>query len=160
KHIFIIPGIIFALLLRGARVESLGISVGLGLAAAVCVASANYVVNEWLDRGSDKFHPTKSKRSAVQKVLRRDIILLERAAFVGVGLICAFIGSVPMFLVACAFALQGLIYNVRPLRSKEIPYLDVISESINNALRLAIGWLMVDPTTLPPSSIVFLFWSG
>jgi 4-hydroxybenzoate polyprenyltransferase len=57
-----------------------GASVGFGLAAAVCMACANYVINEWLDRESDKFHPTKSKRSAVQKVLRREIVLLEWAA--------------------------------------------------------------------------------
>jgi len=160
KHIFIVPGIILAILLRGVRVESLGISFGFGLAAAVCVASANYIINEWLDRESDKFHPTKSKRSAVQRVLRGDIILLEWAAFLGVGLTCAFMASVPMFLVACVFALQGVLYNVPPFRLKEIPYLDVITESINNALRLAIGWLIVDPTSFPPSSIVLLFWSG
>ena len=132
----------------------------MGLVAAVCVASANYVVNEWLDREFDKLHPTKSTRSAVQKILRREIVLLEWATFIGIGLTCALIVSVPMFLVACAFALQGIIYNVPPLRTKELPYLDVISESINNPLRVAIGWLMVDPTTLPPSSIVLLFWSG
>jgi len=160
KHIFIVPGIILAILLRGVRVESLGISFGFGLAAAVCVASANYIINEWLDRESDKFHPTKSKRSAVQRVLRGDIILLEWAAFLGVGLTCAFMASVPIFLVACVFALQGVLYNVPPFRLKEIPYLDVITESINNALRLAIGWLIVDPTSFPPSSIVLLFWSG
>ena len=160
KHIFIVPGIMLAILLRGVRVESLGISFGFGLAAAVCVASANYIINEWLDRESDKFHPTKSKRSAVQRVLRGDIILLEWAAFLGVGLTCAFMASVPMFLVACVFALQGVLYNVPPFRLKEIPYLDVITESINNALRLAIGWLIVDPTSFPPSSIVLLFWSG
>ena len=149
-----------AILLRGVRVESLGISFGFGLAAAVCVASANYIINEWLDRESDKFHPMKSKRSAVQRVLRGDIILLEWAAFLGVGLTCAFMASVPIFLVACVFALQGVLYNVPPFRLKEIPYLDVITESINNALRLAIGWLIVDPTSFPPSSIVLLFWSG
>ena len=160
KHIFIVPGIMLAILLRGVRVESLGISFGFGLAAAVCVASANYIINEWLDRESDKFHPTKSKRSAVQRVLRGDVILLEWAAFLGVGLTCAFMASVPIFLVACVFALQGVLYNVPPFRLKEIPYLDVITESINNALRLAIGWLIVDPTSFPPSSIVLLFWSG
>jgi 4-hydroxybenzoate polyprenyltransferase len=160
KHIFIVPGVIFALLLRGIRVESFWISVGFGLTAAVCVASANYVINEWLDRESDKLHPTKSRRSAVQKVLRRKLVLLEWAAFVGIGLICALIASVPTFLVACAFALQGIIYNVPPFRTKEIPYLDIISESINNPLRVIIGWLLIDPTTLPPSSMVLLFWSG
>jgi 4-hydroxybenzoate polyprenyltransferase len=160
KHIFILPGIMLALLLRGVRAESLGTSVGLSLTAAVCVASANYVINEWLDRESDKLHPTKSTRSAVQKILRREIVLLEWVAFVGIGLICALIASVPMFLVACTFAVQGVIYNVPPLRTKDLPYLDVISESINNPLRLTIGWFMVDPTTLPPSSVVVLFWSG
>jgi 4-hydroxybenzoate polyprenyltransferase len=160
KHIFIAPGIILAYLLRGARVESLGVSIGFGLVAAICVASANYVINEWLDRESDEFHPTKSQRSPVQKFLRRDIVLLEWAAFVGVGLVCALIASIPMFLVACVFALQGVVYNVPLLRTKDVPYLDVISESINNPLRLTIGWLMVDPTTLPPSSVVLLYWSG
>ena len=160
KHIFIVPGIMLAYLLRGVQVESLTVSIVFGLAAAVCVASANYTLNEWLDRESDKFHPTKSQRSAVQKVLRREIVLVQWAALVGVGLICAFIASVPMFLVACVFALQGVVYNVSPLRTKDVPYLDVISESINNPLRLIIGWLMVDPTTLPPSSVVLLYWAG
>jgi 4-hydroxybenzoate polyprenyltransferase len=158
KHIFIIPGIMLALLLRGVRVESLGVSIGFGLTAAICVACANYVINEWLDREFDKLHPTKSKRPAVQKVLRREIVLLEWAASAGIGLICALVVSVPMFLATFVFALQGVIYNVRPLRTKEVPYLDVISESINNPLRLTIGWLMVDPTTLPPSSVVLFFW--
>ena len=160
KHIFVVPGIIFALLLRGVHDESSGLAIGLGLAAAICIASANYVLNEWLDRESDKFHPTKSKRSAVQKVLRREIVLLEWAAFVGIGLVCAVIASLPMFVVAGIFALQGVIYNVPPVRTKDSPYLDVLSESINNPLRLTVGWLMIDPTTLPPSSVILLFWSG
>jgi hypothetical protein len=65
-----------------------------------------------------------------------------------------------MFLVACVFALQGLVYNVPPLRTKDKPYLDVLSESINNPLRLMIGWAAVDPTTLPPSSILLSYWLG
>jgi hypothetical protein len=47
-------------------------------------------------------------------------------------------------VTACIFALQGIVYNVRPLRTKDKPYLDVISESINNPLRLTIGWAMID----------------
>ena len=65
-----------------------------------------------------------------------------------------------MFLVAGIFALQGILYNVPPLRSKDTAYFDVISESVNNPLRLMIGWAMVDPTTLPPSSIILLYWAG
>jgi hypothetical protein len=63
-------------------------------------------------------------------------------------------------LIACIFALQGLVYNIPPLRTKDKPYLDVLSESINNPLRLMMGWAMVDPTTLPPSSIILSYWLG
>jgi 4-hydroxybenzoate polyprenyltransferase len=160
KHIFIIPGIVFAYLLRGVHANSLGVSVGLGVITAACVASANYVINEWLDRDFDKFHPTKSQRPAVQKQLCRNIILLEWVAFLGVGLACAYTASKTMFLIASIFALQGVIYNVSPFRTKDKAYLDVISESINNPLRLMIGWAMVDPTTFPPSSVILMYWAG
>jgi 4-hydroxybenzoate polyprenyltransferase len=160
KHIFIIPGLMLAYLLRGAHADSLGVSVGLGLITAICVASANYVINEWLDRDFDKFHPTKSMRPAVQKQLRRNIVFLEWVTFLGVGLTCAFMASKMMFLIAIIFALQGVVYNVPPLRTKDKAYLDVISESINNPLRLMIGWAMVDPMTLPPSSVILTYWAG
>ena len=160
KHILILPGIMLAYLLRGVHTDALGISVTLGLITAICVASANYVINEWLDRNFDKFHPTKSQRSAVQKQLHGNIVLIEWLAFLCVGLACAFAASKMMFLVAGIFALQGVVYNVPPLRTKDKAYLDVISEAINNPLRLMIGWAMVDPTTLPPSSVILLFWAG
>ena len=160
KNIFIVPGVMLALLLRGVHTNSLGVSVTLGLITAMCVASGNYVINEWLDRDFDKFHPTKSQRSAVQKQLNRNIIVLEWLTLVAVGLACAFMASSAMFLVAGAFALQGIVYNVPPLRTKDKAYLDVITESINNPLRLMIGWAMVDPTTLPPSSVILVYWTG
>jgi 4-hydroxybenzoate polyprenyltransferase len=65
-----------------------------------------------------------------------------------------------MFIIASILALQGVVYNVPPLRTKDRAYLDVISESINNPLRLMIGWAMVDPTTLPPSSVILMYWAG
>lgn len=160
KQIFIIPGIMLAYLLRGVHTGSLGISIGLGLMTAICVASANYVINEWLDREFDKFHPTKVGRSAVQHQLDESIVLIEWAALLVVGLACAFANSRSMFMFASMFAIQGIVYNVPPFRTKDRAYLDVISESINNPLRLLIGWAMVDPTTLPPSSVILMYWAG
>jgi hypothetical protein len=37
-----------------------------------------------------------------------------------------------MLFVAIAFAAQGIVYNVKPLRSKDYPYVDVLTESVNN----------------------------
>jgi 4-hydroxybenzoate polyprenyltransferase len=160
KHIFIVPGIMLAYLLRGVHTDSLASSIIFGLVAAVCVASANYVINEWYDREFDKFHPTKSKRAAVQSELNGNVILIEWLALIGIGLTCAFLSSKIMILIAAVFAFQGVIYNVPPFRSKDKAYVDVISESINNPLRLMIGWAMVDPTTLPPSSVILMYWAG
>jgi len=160
KHIFIVPGMILAYLLRGLQNDFLVKSVVLGFVTAICIASANYTINEWLDRDFDKYHPRKSQRSAVQKDLRGSLVLLEWLALLTVGLVCAWLANATMFLVASVFAIQGVVYNVPPLRTKNKAYLDVISESINNPLRLMIGWAMIDAATLPPSSIILTYWSG
>lgn len=160
KHIFIIPGMILAYLLRGVHTNALVSSIVLGFIAAICIASANYVINEWFDREFDKYHPTKSERAAVKTQLSGTIIFLEWTGLVVVGLACAFAASKLTLLVAGIFALQGIVYNVPPIRTKDKAYLDVISEAINNPLRLMIGWAMIDPTTLPPSSIILTYWAG
>jgi 4-hydroxybenzoate polyprenyltransferase len=160
KHVFIVPGMILAYLLRGIHTNALISSITFGLIAAICIASANYVINEWFDREFDKFHPTKSERTAVKTQLSGTIIFLEWAGLVTVGLACAFAASKLTLLVACVFALQGIVYNVPSIRTKDKAFLDVISESINNPLRLMIGWAMIDPTTLPPSSIILTYWAG
>ena len=53
---------------------------------------------------------------------------------------------------------MGVAYNVPPLRTKELPYLDVLSESINNPLRLFLGWFALVPGKVPPLSLVLAFW--
>jgi len=160
KHVFILPGLVFAYLLRGLHTDSLLSRISLGLLTAICIASANYVINEWLDREFDQFHPTKSGRSAVQRELSKTLVLGEWLLLLGIGLGFAYLAGEATFFVALVFGLQGVFYNVPPLRSKDKPYLDVISESINNPLRLMIGWAMVDPTSLPPASIILCYWSG
>ncbi len=52
----------------------------------MCIASANYVINEYLDREFDKYHPTKSRRRAVERQLRGSFVKLEWAAFMLLGL--------------------------------------------------------------------------
>lgn len=128
--------------------------------AAVCIASANYVINEFLDREFDKFHPTKSRRASVQRDIDGRIVwLLWLGLVVGGEVAALHLGGVAT-LVAAAFALQGIVYNVAPLRTKDRTYWDVISESINNPLRLLLGWTMIDGTTLAPSSVILSYWSG
>lgn len=160
KHVFVVPGIALALLLRGVHSPHVALDIALGFVAVVCVASANYVIDEYLDRDFDRHHPTKSARTAVQVRLDPRLVAVEWAIFAGIGLAAAALSSPAMFLAALVFAGQGIVYNVRPLRTKDVAYLDVISEAINNPLRMIIGWSMIDPTTLPPASILICYWTG
>jgi 4-hydroxybenzoate polyprenyltransferase len=96
----------------------------------------------------------------VERALSGNVVKLEWVLFTAVGLGCAWASSTTMFVTACIFGLQGIVYNVNPWRSKDKAYWDVISESINNPLRLTIGWVMIDPHTLPPSSIILAYWLG
>src|SRR5688500_13125971 len=57
KHIFVLPGLVFAWALVPDADLSLA-AVALGLAAAALISSANYVINEWLDAPFDAHHPT------------------------------------------------------------------------------------------------------
>lgn len=160
KQVFIFPGFVLAYLLRGVQTPSLVQHIVLGLATAICIASANYVINEWLDRDFDKVHPTKSRRSAVQRQLTRSIVVVEWLTFLILGIVCAIYAGKSTLVTAAVFALQGIAYNVPPIRLKDKPYLDVFSESINNPIRLIIGWAMVDPSTLPPGSVILCYWTG
>ncbi|HWD49038.1 MAG TPA: UbiA family prenyltransferase [Rhizomicrobium sp.] len=160
KHIFIVPGAVLAFLLSKTHNAHFIRDIVLGLVTAVAIASANYVINEWLDREFDRHHPVKSARSAVQKRFNETMIFVEWALLIAIGIGCAAAANGTMLTVATVFALQGVIYNVNPIRTKDVAYLDVISESINNPLRLLIGWAMIDSTTLPPGSIMLAYWFG
>lgn len=160
KHVFIIPGIILAFALRGLWPEHAIVMLLAGCCSAVSIASANYVINEWLDREFDAHHPSKSKRTAVNTHLSPVIVYTEYAILLAIGIALSLsIGSF-FFATTILFALSGLLYNVRPIRTKDRAYLDVISESINNPLRLTLGWTMIDPTSLPPSSLLLAYWGG
>lgn len=160
KHVFIVPGIIFAQLLRDARPFDLVLPIALGFVSACAVASANYVLNEWLDAEFDRFHPTKSQRPAVSRVLRTPLVIGLYAGLAILGLGVATQVTELFFYTALAFLVSGVLYNVPPLRTKDRAYLDVLTESINNPLRLVLGWAMVSPNTLPPSSLLLAFLTG
>jgi hypothetical protein len=47
---------------------------------------------------------------------------------------------------------------VPPVRTKDLPYLDVLSESVNNPLRLFLGWFALVTDMLPPLSLTLAYW--
>jgi hypothetical protein len=60
--------------------------------------------------------------------------------------------------VLATFWIMGWLYNVPPIRTKEVPYLDVLSEAINNPLRMLVGWYLTGTALAPPTSLLISYW--
>ena len=124
------------------------------------ISSVNYVVNEILDSPHDKLHPTKHTRP-----IPSGRIKIHKLVFLAASLL-VFSFSVSLWYFNLYFNgflfllfLAALMYNVQPLRLKDVPYMDVVSESVNNPIRLLIGWFFFSQTyEYPPVSLIFLFW--
>jgi len=164
KQLFILPGSVFALCLIPGSAGDWGLprlaQFAAGFLATCFIASANYIINEWLDAEFDRFHPTKKNRPVVTAGLNGGVVAAGYILCAAAGFALALFCSRPVLYMEAALFVMGIVYNVRPLRSKDLPYLDVLSESVNNALRLLIGWFLVTPRYLPPASIVFGYWMG
>ena len=74
----------------------------------------------------------------------------------GASIACLING--PFLAVALTLWVMGVMYNVPPVRTKELPYLDVLSESVNNPLRLLLGWFVLIPDRFPPLSLILAYW--
>jgi 4-hydroxybenzoate polyprenyltransferase len=174
KNVFMLPGMLFAFLVYHPALNfELLLKVLIGVAATCMIASANYVINEFLDAEFDRFHPLKKHRTAVVSELKAKYVYLQYALLVIMGLTLSYFISFPFLLIEGFLLFMGLMYNVRPIRTKERVYLDVLSESINNPIRLALGWFIFVPAALlpeslsdfswviiPPSSIILAYWMG
>lgn len=159
KQLFILPGLVASLFLTNTPLSwDLVRRLCIGFFATCLIASANYVINEWLDAEFDKFHPTKKFRSVVSEGVNGKIVWVLWACLSLAGFGIALLVNVP-FLCMCVWLwVMGLLYNVKPIRTKDVPYLDVLSESINNAIRLLMGWFIASGTTIPPSSLLLGYW--
>ena len=143
KNIFVFPGVLLAILYLETIDLSILLDIFLSFSASCFIASANYLINEWLDREHDKLHPNNCNRPAALGLVNSKGVLLYYVGLIIIGLMLAFSVGTDVLGAIIVFLLSGLIYNVKPIRAKDIPYLDVIVESFNNPVRFYIGWLSV-----------------
>jgi 4-hydroxybenzoate polyprenyltransferase len=163
KQLFVLPGAVFAYFLidpPSGDLSAIALRAALGFVSTCLAASANYIINEWLDAGYDAFHPEKKERPLVTANIDRRVIIAEYAVFMAAGLALAAAASKLIFIFEAALLVMGIVYNVPPMRTKEIPVIDVLTESVNNALRFLIGWYMVINMHIFPISILLGYWMG
>ena len=159
KQLFILPGVAFAFfMLPSTSLRQKLIPLVLGFLSTCYIASANYVINEWLDREFDRYHPVKKHRSIVENGANPKIVYTLYALLTVIGLGLGLAVGTPFVYMELWLWVMGILYNVRPVRTKDIPFVDVLTESVNNAIRLLIGWFIITDAFLPPVSLVLGYW--
>jgi decaprenyl-phosphate phosphoribosyltransferase len=159
KQLFVLPGIAIAVSLTQAPLDkALLLRAFLGLAAVIATASSNYVLNELLDAPYDRLHPTKHTRPAACCSINIPLAYVQWLVCAVIGFGLALAVSKLLFFSVLGLWVMGCLYNIPPVRTKDVPYLDVISESINNPIRFCVGWYIVTSAALPPASLLIAYW--
>jgi decaprenyl-phosphate phosphoribosyltransferase len=159
KNGFMLLGVALAWFYHPQAVDgALAARIAWALAAVSVLASANYVLNEILDAHADRHHPAKRLRPIASGQLPAAAAWVEYAVLAVAGLVMAGLVNRAFFAAGAALLAMGGVYNVPPAATKRIPYLDVLSESLNNPLRLALGWFTVSQAEVPPLSLLVAYW--
>ena len=160
KQLFILPGFVCLLFLSNYNINiEIIIDLIIGLISTSLIASANYIINEYLDAQTDKYHPTKKERTVIKENINIHIVFILYIILSITGLTCGyFLLNKKFFLLQFFLLFMGILYNVKPFRTKDIFILDVLTESINNAIRLLLGWFIIDNNITIPISLLIGYW--
>lgn len=159
KNVFVLPGIVVAVTTVPAAIGSaLAWRIVIGLAAICLIASSNYTLNELIDAPYDRFHPTKHRRPVPSGQVNVPLGYVQWIVLMFAGMGVASLVSVPFMLTALSLWVMGCAYNVPPVRTKDLPYVDVLSEAINNPIRMLAGWFIVTDLTIAPASLLLSYW--
>jgi decaprenyl-phosphate phosphoribosyltransferase len=162
RSLAILPGAVIAYLLftqRPVLDVSLAGEVMLAFFLAWAISTANYIINEITDAPYDAHHPMKKHRPLVTLEINRSILVAVGLGLVTISAFLAFlVFEWPFFIALLSLLLQGALYNVKPFRMKDIPYIDSTLESANNPIRFLIGWYILS-TSFPPPSLLLSWWA-
>ena len=159
KNVFLLPGIVIAYFFQPALWQLGDLrAIALGVLATCLTASSNYVLNGVLDARKDMHHPVKKNRPIPSGQVHLGVAYAEWLALGAMGIGLGFVVAGPMGWSCVVLWVMGAIYNIPPVRSKDLPYVDVLSESINNPIRMAMGWYMTGAAGAPPLSILLAYW--
>jgi 4-hydroxybenzoate polyprenyltransferase len=159
KNVFVVPGIVLAIFddrnLLGWRMIP---NIVLAMVSICLVASSNYVINEILDATMDKQHPVKRARPIPSGAVDLRIAYAEWITLGVGGLLVGFFVNRGVFISSLLLFVMGTLYNMPPVRLKDIAYLDVLSESVNNPIRFTLGWFAAGSRNVIMVSLLMSYW--
>ena len=159
KNVFVLPGIITALGVDWAgSANNLWWRFAFGMLSVCLVASSNYTINEVLDAPTDRSHPVKRNRPTPSGLVSVPLAYVQWIALMLIGVALGLQVSTSFAVVVFVLWVMGCIYNIPPIRSKDVPYVDVLSEAVNNPLRMLAGWFIATSSSAAPASLLLSYW--
>jgi len=165
RSLAILPGFVAFFVLNPGVMKSIDIfplilKLILAFVLTLFISTANYIVNEIADARSDAYHPSKKDRPLVKEEISRKVLISLWCILVVVSIFAALLFYKNLYFAIDLTALlaAGILYNVPPVRVKDIPFLDSTLESANNPIRFLIGWHIMAPV-FPPISLIISWWA-
>lgn len=110
--------------------------IAIGTVAFSLVASAVYILNDYIDREHDREHPTKKDRPLASGRVKASTALTLMGVLVVLGLgIFAWLSMSALYL-AIGYLIMNVLYSVR---LKHIPIIDIFIIALGFVIRIAIG---------------------
>lgn len=165
RSLAIIPGFIAVFVLNPHWIKTINtidlpLKLLLAFILTLFISTANYIINEITDAPHDAYHPSKKHRPLVNNQISSKVLMALWLLLVIFSIGCAYLvyKNIAFLFSLVALMVAGILYNVPPIRMKDIPFLDSTLESANNPIRFLIGWHIVT-IDFPPVSLLLAWWA-
>jgi 4-hydroxybenzoate polyprenyltransferase len=115
-------------------------TVGLGVVAFSALASAVYVLNDYVDRAADRLHPEKSRRPLAAGTVSVPMAFAFMGLLLAIGLGIAFGLSTGFAALALAYLVVNLGYS---FGLKHVAIMDVLLIALGFVLRVEAGSVLI-----------------
>lgn len=107
------------------------------------IASSIYIINDWNDIATDRFHPEKRNRPLASGAINKKeaLLMILSLVAVGVSVYIFVLGNYIAFALLVSYFILNIFYS---LRLKHIPVIDISIVAIGFVIRIFIGGVVTD----------------
>jgi decaprenyl-phosphate phosphoribosyltransferase len=145
KSFYITIGAIPAILLMTTNYESALMLLSLSILNMIIIQGLIYTINDLSDVEVDRIHPKKKFRPIASGKINKNSAKLFIVLLSILAIVTALLLDPKVLMIDIALVIINLLYSLKPVRLKDISYLDVLTAAINFPLRVAVGWLVFEP---------------
>lgn len=133
KNLFILLPLFFALQIN--RLDLLT-KAGAAFLAFCFIASAIYILNDWLDLEEDRLHPKKKERPLASEKISKKVAAIAMVIFLSSGLILSYLINIYMLYLVLLYVGLNIVYTIK---LKHIPIVDIFIIASGFVIRIFIG---------------------